>query len=95
MFYIHLLGTTSGITVTEGKMVSIPKKVVTRLGTNGFRSFDGRAKMSRVVDEAIKMMEAQNELGYAIYTGTISNPNLIDHYVKSEYLDLKTDLANG
>ena len=98
IMFIHLLDTTTGISGYEnGKMVTVPKKVKVKLGTCGFRSFDNRTKRVDTVETvAMKMMEQQNnEVGYAIYGGTINNPYLMRFYITSEYRDLEHDLQNA
>ena len=95
--FIHLLDTTSGQTWKNGKMVNVPKKVKVRLGTCGFRSLDGRYKRLTTVEDIAHdmMVKNHNDVGYAIYEGTISNPRLVTSYITKDYSDLETDLQNG
>ena len=95
--FIHLLGTTSGMTWENGKMIDVPKKVHVRLGTCGFRQLDKRyKKISTIENIAYNMMEKQNnKVGFAIYCGTISNPHLISKFIHCEFRHLETDLENA
>jgi len=95
--FIHLLGTTSGMTWENGKMIDVPKKVQVELHTCGFRSFDNRYKKITTVENiAFDMMEKQNnKVGYAIYGVTISNPHLISKFIHCEFRHLETDLKNA
>jgi len=78
-------------------MTTIPKKVKVKLGTCGFRSLDGRYKnITNVKDIAHDILIKQhNEVGFAIYSGTISNPRLLTSYITPEYKHLETDLENA
>ena len=95
--FIHLLDTTTGQTWKNGKMEKVPKKVKVRLGTCGFRSLDGRYKnMTTIKDIAHDMMvKNHNDVGFAIYDGSINNPRLVSSYITKEYSNLETDLQNG
>ena len=98
IMFIQLLDTTSGMGgVENGKMTTIPKKVKVKLGTCGFRSLDGRYKnITTVKDIAHDMLTKQNNnVGFAIYGGTINNPSLITSYITKEYSHLETDLENA
>ena len=95
--HIILLSTTSGIDIKNGECIEVPKRVVTRLGTIGFRNLDKRYKRLDTVQSIAKemMIKEKNKIGYAIYQGTISNPRLIYKYITDDYKHLKIDIENG
>ena len=96
--FVYLLNLTTGTSFTKQHgMQTVPKKIVTQLGTFGFRQLDGRiSRLATAISAATELMRTEkNKIGYAIYRGTIDRPQLIFSSVEKPYEDLELDIENA
>lgn len=93
-----LLDTTTGYREKEHDFNG-KKKVKPALGTEAYVRIDGRLNMGNAARAAEEYYNEKKRLkkyiGFALYSGTISNPQLVSYFVEKEYKNLETDLKNG